>query len=508
MKYSVNHRFVSVCIGIVSACLTSVFSYQLFRLGQTRGFNLDEFAYLNWAYHMYAGSTPYRDFFMFVTPGYPFTLSFLFMWFDGVTPVLLARALGTVFYIGMGVATTVLTWQIRRSAVALLVLPLFLALPLPSENLLEIRPDNLGTCIAVLGVVFQLRYFRRQGNPALFAAGLLYSVSVLILQKSAPFLLVGSAVLLGYELVFRHHGRFVRVSVGHAFRTIRPYVLGVLLPWVVFAGWSVMTTDPGRVWYSVTTMVFESNKISSIYLNLPFFYFTRNPFYYGNGVLGWAVNTVLWMGAPVIAIGMTALALRRRYGVPSAGILLVGAVFLTQLFLYVFWTPLKHPQYLIPTAPFVALFWGLATERLWRFVGKWKAGRIGFLLAVLGLSVVLGTTFRAVNTPKYSRPNTDQLAQMRQIWSFIPKSTHLLDLEGRTIYYPYPYYVCCLSFMEFGKYLSRPLPPLIESLERYKPAYIYQERFNKIGALSAEDQQYITEHYVPEWGGELWRRVR
>jgi hypothetical protein len=528
------HRIIPILASLITLGISLSFVVYLFQLGQARGFNLDEFAYLNWAFHIKDGYVPYRDFLMFTTPLYSVVLSVFFWFKKGIEPVLFARTLGTMLYIGLGCLTAYLFYLRKKSWIAILLIPLFFVIPQPSENLLEIRPDTLGTVFAILGVIFQIHWMQKKKEWKLLLSGLFYVFSTLTLQKTAPFVIIG-AIFLCIEFLVSSQNKL------HTWKKYVVFIVGIGVPWIIFFLWSILTGNPGIVWYSITSMVFEANKISANYWNLPFYYFEKNPFYFGGGEIGWFFNTITWGGSVIISITTTIIFIVLNVKNHTAGIasgdarhisnikkniqmphvlpekahtqfllidIFIFLVFIVQLLLYFYWTPLKHPQYLIPIVPFIVYYWGEGFLFLWNICKKYSIGLILFSILLTSYFVFLTATIHAVNDQKFGRGNIEQIVQMNQIWKFIPRDTYVLDLEGRTIYYPYPYYGCCVVFMEFGKYLSHPLPSLLDALENNKPAYIYQEKFNKIGAMSKEEQAYINSHYVPEWGGELWRRIQ
>ncbi len=156
------------------------------------------------------------------------------------------------------------------------------------------------------------------------------------------------------------------------------------------------------------------------------------------------------------------------------------------------------------SAPFVAWYIADALNSMWKHVAK---TRMSYMFAGAAYSAVilsLSIVFYFTNALKFSWTNESALGKMKELYSVIPKGSYVLDLEGRTMYYPYPYYVCCLSFGQFGPSMTYRLPSLIQALKQTKTAYIYQAEINRVGALSQEDRQYIESNYTPAYNRELF----
>jgi hypothetical protein len=117
-------------------------------------------------------------------------------------------------------------------------------------------------------------------------------------------------------------------------------------------------------------------------------------------------------------------------------------------------------------------------------------------------------TYRLANVPKLAWTNADALVTMDKVYRNIPVTEYILDLDGRTMYYPSPYFACCIPFGQFAPFLSRSLPSLSHALERTKTKYIYQGQLERVKTLEQADQAYIREHYAPMDGDiQILRRI-
>ncbi len=467
-----------------------------FRLGVVRYFDPDEFAYLNWAYHVSAGYQPYKDFMMLVTPLYVMLTAPIFWFFGGVTPAIAGRIVSfTVFLILAGTVSAVF-WELKRSwffSVAGLVL---LILPMPSDKFLEFRPDTLALTFFFSGFLFQMRYERRGKSIESFFSGLFYAFSLLTLQKLAPFVvLAGGYYVLCRPLTFLHK----RTA------SVYSFFIGFCVPIAVFTLWAFVIKSPQLVWYSVIQLPFESSAIERFNRVPLLFYFQPNAVYYGTQGFGIGIlaNYLLWITSLSMCCMRLFLGLLKKKKRIQADTL-IALLFLYSIISYLWIIPLKHPQYLMMSAPFVAWYIADALNSMWKHVAK---TRMSYMFAGAAYSAVilsLSIVFYFTNALKFSWTNESALGKMKELYSVIPKGSYVLDLEGRTMYYPYPYYVCCLSFGQFGPSMTYRLPSLIQALKQTKTAYIYQAEINRVGALSQEDRQYIESNYTPAYNRELF----
>ncbi len=495
-----QQKFVIISISLVSIILFLWMAMMRYQLGLVRYFDPDEFMYPHWAHNLFSGQIPYHDFFIFVTPGYLFFLAPLFLLGQGIVPVILARTTAWGVSVFLAFLLGAIYWNMRKSWVAILVPILFFLLPVPSDKLLEIRPDTLATLLAMLGLLFQLRALAsRPGLEAtaekrkLFLSGLCYGASLLVLQKLLPNVLVGAAVLF---MIFRKRIR----SMGWS-------ALGLGLPFLVFIVWTWATGSLNEAMYLVTRGAVEHAEAVALFNPTPFdFYFRPNSIYFGSEgySLGFIVNSLMWFIAFAVAcIRVIHVCIHRKLK-KQASKLFIPLLFLVQIVLYVYSYPLKFPQYLIPAGVLVPLLLADGILYVWK-----KAGIYSLTLGMVTALLILGLwgamqTFRAVTLPKFAWTNAPHLGKMKTMFSTVPMNEYVLDLEGRTTYYRDPYYICCLPFGQFAPKLSRPLPPLSAALQKTKTKYIYQAELPRIDNLLPADIAFIKRYYKSTNNGELW----
>lgn len=433
------------------------------QISLTRFFDVDEFTYLHWAGDVVRGQKPYVDFFLFIPPGFLWFLSPIVRVFWENPDVLIAgRIVAFLIFLGILGGLGYLGVITRGKKHALLSMIILAFLPMPYDKLLEIRPDNLALLISLMGLISQIR-----GKN--FWAGMAYSVSLLILPKTIPMVVVAL-------LVTRKH--------------FLSFLLGLFVPFAVFGLWVLSLGDFGKVWYSLTRLPFEANQIGKYFIMEPhLFFFPNMAFYGGAGVtLGLIANHAVW----IIGILAGVIALFIQW---SAAELLLSGSFFALVYSYVEFFPLKHSQYLIPIAVFISFYAATALSKL--------KEPVIFLILVLFVYIAWD-----VNRIKLTWTNTVQITQMRELVSMIPKESEVFDLEGRLVFWKNSYPICCLPMGSFLPLLSRKSPSLSNILETHKTPYIFQGDTRRLDLLAPADLTYITSHYrqVSGWGEALWQR--
>jgi len=488
----VSQKIISSFFILPSLFFLLVFLWWHYQLGLTRYFDVDEFAHLSWSYQMLSGRKPYVDFLFFFPPGFAVFLMPLFALGSGVTPIIAGRLVQFGIFVLLVGVTMLLFWLQRRSWVAILAGVFLAFLPLPFDKFLEIRPDTLATLLAMLGMILQilalkgLTFLGKKVKPYQFLAGFFYALSLLILPKTLPQ--VG-----------------VAVAVALFTKNIRSLIVGLAVPLAAFGLWVLTLGNLDQVIYSLTKLPVEANKISQTFIMMPDLFFYPNTIFYGAG--GWStglvVNHAIWIIAIVVA------AYRLVTPGKSWAEFLIASTFFTHVFFYIQIVPLKHTQYLIPIAVFVAFYAADAVDMLWKkIIGVNKLAAASLLtLFIIGLGW-LWRVFVTVNTPKLAWTNADTIKELTTLFRTIPTSEYILDLTGQTIYYKHPYIACCLPIGQSAPYLSRPLPSLALALEKTKTKYIFEGGLKRVTTLLPVDQAYISVRYVshPTIAGLLVRK--
>lgn len=467
------------------------------QISQTRFFDVDEFSYLHWAAELVKGSRPYVDFFMFFTPGFLWLFAPLVKVFWMSADVFIAaRIVAFAIFLGILGSLGILFGKTRGWKWALLPVVLLAFLPMPYDKFLEIRPDNLATLIGLIGLIWQIGWLQNKKTFFAFLSGFFYSLSLLVFVKTLPFVIVGAIVAL-----FAKNDK-------------KLFFLGFLAPVALFFLWALTLGDIGNVWYSLTKLPFEANMIGTLDIMEPHLFFFPNPSFYG----AWGITLPLILNHAIWIVGATMGVI--RFFTPFITAegdrkkvlveVLVSGTFLLLVAGYVQFFPLKHSQYLIPIAIFIAyyaadgIYGVLRPPPLRIFAIRRSLSVIGVVLTAYVLSVATVQT----NQIKLGWTNEVQLSELQKLTSTIDPKAEILDLEGRLLYWKDAYYTCCVSFGSFEGFLSKRPPPVRDVLEANGTPFIWQGDTERLGKLSSADQIYIRDHYVSVegWGEKLFQR--
>jgi hypothetical protein len=483
----------------VSVVLGAIFLWWHFKLGMTRYFDADEYAHMHWTAQILMGKRPFVDFLTFFPPGFAWflSLSFLGVW-GTVQPFLNARLMMFFLFAATAGVAALLFWGQRKNLLGAILVVVFVSfLPMPFDKYLEIRPDLLATFVILLATFFQVKWMGTAKSKYAVLTGIFYSVSYLVLPKMVPNIAAGIVVAAWYVL----NGKTITsVKDRQAIiAEIKPFALGLIAPAVIFLLWALTLGDFGAVWYSLTALSIESNRISKFFIMMPDLFFYANGIYYGqNGyTMGLYANHVLWvvgLGFGVWRMITPFLTVEKKK--VNAEILIALQCFVQVVF-YVLLVPLKHAQYLIPIGVFVGYYCADFIVAVWNMAEKRSTFRFLFAGAFLAGAVFLYQTFLSVNEVKLGWTNNQDISKLKELYGKIPQDSYVLDLDGRMLYTKDPYYACCIPFGQFAEFLSRPLPSLPDALEKTGTKYINQGGLERITTLPWTDQQYIYGNYKP-----------
>lgn len=492
-------------IGILAVSI--YFLYFKLRLGLVRYFDVDELAYLWWASHMQQGVMPYQDFFFYGTPGFLWFLAPVFTLFHGSDPMIVARILMTVVFSALIVTASILFWQIRKSWLAVAV-PLFLIfLPLPADKFLEIRPDALSLFFALLGIVLLVHVMQTKTHKVVVGiATFSFACSLVVQQKTLPMIGIAGICFIGWCFMMMKRRELSE-------HTVRNYILSLIVGFgIVILGttfWLLGNKiDLQLVWYSLTRLPLEINQIGYIWKIEPTQFFYPNDVFYGvTGYhIGYTLNLSVWIVAILIGIFrfVTPAVPNGKRGIWQE--LMISGIFLSSLLLYKDFFPMKHTQYLMPSAVFVAWYMVDSLFLLWEWIRQIRFGKLLYFFLWIFLLGVLIQGYWKVNTPKFLWRNTDVIQTVNTLTNTIPLSEPILDLVGLTMYYPQPYYLACLPIGQYTPLMSYVLPSLSKQLETTDTKYIYQGGSQRVSTLATEDQTYIYDHFFAVDGGALFVR--
>lgn len=484
------------------------FLYWKFQLGLVRYFDIDEYAYLWWASHMHQGLMPYRDFLFGGTPGFLWFLSPLFAFFHGATPLFVGRILIGIVFTALAVVAGVLFWEMRKSWLAVAV-PLFLVfLPLPADKFLEIRPDSLSLLFVLFGMLFLVHVMNRKAGAFFVgAAALSFACSIVTLQKTLPIVGISGICFLGWCLTSL---RAKTLSKQTCWRFFSAALVGSGIVVVCTILWLFLRVgDMKIIWYSLVRLPMEISVLGKIWIVEPTQFFYPNDTFYGvyGYHVGFVLNLILWCSTILIGIVrlVTPVVPNGKKGVWQE--LMISGVFISSIILYKSFFSMKHTQYLMPSAIFVAWY---AADGFFIMWDRLKHAHIGRIFYISMWCLVLGMLVKGywvVNAPKFFWRNDAEIQTVATILRTIPQSEAILDLEGLTMYYPASYYLSALPIGQITPLISLRLSSLSGQLEKTDTKFIYQGTSRRITTLSLEDQAYIAAHFVPVGDGTLLVRT-
>jgi len=331
-----------------------------------------------------------------------------------------------------------------------------------------------------------------------FISGLLYSVSLFVLVKTMPFVLVGVGVAVLAVWPMKEWQKF------------RLFLLGLGGPWILFFSVLWVQGYGAQAWYALVRLPFlVYGSFKNFYMVATLFFWPNWWLYGGDGkhvTMAMIVNHSVWILAGLTGTYrlVTAFGRKRQEGLKE---LLMAGTFFVSMLAYTKFFPFKHGQYLIPIAVFVAYFAG---DALSVFFDRMAKARWYALLALvfLGFGYLLVAVNEEVNRFKLSLTAEKQMMEISALIQTVPPSARVVDLEGRMLFWPAGYPICCLPFDTFLPYVRGGASPLRQYLSDHPAEYIYGGETDRFTTLSAENISYIRANYAPVPGFDERLRKR
>jgi len=470
-----------------------------YQVSAIRFLDADEFSYMHWTAQVARGQIMYRDFFSYFTPLFMWVFAPIF-WMYGVSAQVFAagRVFSFVIFLVMLGGLGVLWGMTRGWKWALLPAVILAFLPMPYDKFLEIRPDNLAVLLAILGVIGEIRGLQTKKNIWWAVSGLFYALSLMTLAKTVPIVVAGVGIAI------------LSAFYSKSFRSFTLLMAGLVGPWILFFGVAAISGQLSVTWYSLTKLAVE------IYANIKNYPMEPNLFFYPNasfyGGTGHAITTALIVNHAVWILGILVGVYRlvspfRRAGREWLSELLVSGTFIASILVFSKFFPLKHSQYLIPIAIFIAYYAADGLALFFDWLEK-AGGTASLLIILLGFGYILVVVTQEIHTPKLAVTSTTQLTELTKLISTVPQGSRVVDLEGRMVFWTEGYPVCCLAFDTFLSSVSRPPAPLAQYLATNPADYIWDGDSGRMATLTAENMAYIRDNFAPVdgWGGRLWKR--
>ncbi len=466
--------------------LLVLFLFGRLQVGFERFFDPDEMANANWAYLVFRGAVPYRDFFYYYTPFFHWLFSVVFILPEGSYLLILMRICIWCIYVFL----TYILYKIvnkvsQKQVLAVLSCLIFVIFPMTFDKTIDIRPDTLMTLLFFTGV-YLLYVADRQDHKKFFIAGLLISTSCLVLMK----MLYAFPALI--YLIFSTYRRKHLHEFIHG--QLMPFIIGFSLPFILFIFYLFINNVLSLAWYDImrASVIYNFSLGTSFTLAdalgpWPLIYLKN-----GGVSLPWIVQISFWLlgllGIPVV------IAKNRRFG-----IFIAVFVFFALVFLFILERPFV--QYFIPLSVVFSITIIYSLELFYKLFKSIK-GNILFhtisltifmflFLGFLSKSFFLQYRERVVPT------NTEQMEVLRQVYEHIPKNETAVDLVGSYVYrlngffYNFPLYASVIDKID------PKAESLTESLIRTQTKYIVLDQKGYIfWTPKANDLQFILTHYL------------
>lgn len=504
----ISYKFMKKILILFEIILLGVLLYWRLQLGINRYFDIDEFAHLHWGYSFLIGERPYSDFFYLFPPFFLIPIAAIIKIFGrSVSSIIAARVFIFSIFITASFILYLLATKLRGRGVALLTVIIFAFLPLPYDKMLEIRPDLVATMLSLMGVFLFVKAYGTKNKALLFSSGLIYSTSLAIVPKTI-FFLAPVAVVMAYFFI---HYVFIN-RVKKFFRIYLPFFIGLIIPVITVLIMLIYFGKPGFGIYSMTKMSSRvTDTLGHKFFMLPNIFFYPNDTYYAMPGISptLKINLVIYLASVIFAIARLMGSLAGPDDKKNLQEFLMAGAFMANLYAFVKIYPLKHAQYLITLAPFVAIYFA----DFWTSLVRWLSFKIEYrinrpyhktisIVFTLIFLTYIGILGKKMYQVKIKWVNTASLDKVKTLLTTLPRETPVFDLTGESIFFPNGYYFCCLPYGQYNEALDFNLPNIERDFEKKNTRYVFVGNYDRLGVLPDLQAKYIRENfvnYLPDW---------
>ncbi|OGG26134.1 hypothetical protein A2960_04025 [Candidatus Gottesmanbacteria bacterium RIFCSPLOWO2_01_FULL_39_12b] len=463
------------------------FLYLRFRLGLVRYFDVDEYTHLHWGYSFFLGQRPYVNFFYLIPPFFLYPIAGLFAVFGrSVGTIIMARTFISGIYLATAGVIILLGRKLRNRQTGLLSALIFVLIPLPNDKMLEIRPDLLSVFLSLLGLYLLIKSFEKKRGWLLYISGFFYSLSLGFVPKTLFFCI--PVVLVFIYRLFRNFKKGV-------LRELVQFGAGFLLPVITILVLIVVWGKPKLAFYNMTKMASDVTATlgAKFYMRPDLFFYPNDTFY---GLPGFSppyvMNLLIYLIASFYAIFRFVSIFKDNDGEKSTREFLIISSFWINLYAFVYVYPLKHSQYLIPVAPFIAIFFAEFISVL--FLEKQKSTKgLLFLVFIIYLGFIGETLYKK----KMQWTNKVSLTKLENLIKNIPKDSPIFDLTGETILFPDGYYFCCLPYGQYEESIRFKFPDLETDMKKRQTNFVHVGNVERLNVLPGLQAKYIRENFIP-----------
>src|SRR3989338_420758 len=364
-------KFISclIALGVLAALL-----YFRLDLGIRRYFDIDEFAHLHWGYNLFLGQKPYSDFFYIFPPFFLYPIALILSIFGrSAVSLIAARIFIFMVFAGVCLFLFLLASLLRGYFFALAAVIVFAFLPMPYDKMLEIRPDLPSLLMSMAGLYLFISAREKQRQSLFFLAGFSFAVSLALVPKSL-FMLLPPLVITLKDFFQSKGGDKKKLSKNYL-----TLAIGLFIPLLFLIIFVFSTCKALFAFYSMTKLSAAIAKsLSKQFYMRPDLFFYPNDTYYGfSGYHAvYLTNLIIWIGGAIYGVWKLVMSFSHIDEKQAVRGFLLSGVFLANLFAFIKFFPLKHAQYLIPAAPFAALFFILLWFDLWAGIKRIKLAKL------------------------------------------------------------------------------------------------------------------------------------
>lgn len=467
--------------------------YSVIRSGLYYQYDIDELSQVQHTYLLATGWQPYLSFFLSLTPFFHLFLMPVFKLFGfNWTAILLARVLMVILFTARIAVIFLLTRKFFSKFAAWLFIPLYLFDPFTVFSSMQIRIDNLMLAVFLPGLYFFMSGVKGGKQRLLFLSGILLSLSLLILLKIAPNLIVLTGFFLLYSL---YTGQRKKIAV---------FLTGLFLPLVLFIVVSFLLGIAQPFFQQVIIDRAASNSSILNPARVSFFFKPNNPELFGlpGKPLTWLYIFIL----PGIAIlggaSLLATVVKQRQLTPLMFLRLTLLFMTAVLVLWLVNVSGVFLQYFLNISWLLALlaayFISLMRQKL-----RQEKPLIIFDSLLIMLMVFLTAINVKANLNRARYDNRGITALYENYWRIVPEGTATFP---NILFRPLSYPLALGAFIgDVPRSVLKRLGPVWPYLERDKVKFLLVDSYT-MQYIDRPSVDYILQNYNEDPTTHLWTR--
>lgn len=521
-----------IIVILVEAATLLFVLFLRFKLAPVRYFDIDELAYLHWGYNLSIGERPFSDFLFLLPPLFLYSLMPLFIVIGrSVFLLVAARIFMALVFLLVTIVLVLLGRKMGNIHTGLLAGIVFAFLPIPSDKMLEIRPDMVALLFSLLGLYLFLKGMEKQKKLWLFLAGASFALSLGFIPKTIFFLLpvVLAVWFMGYKGAVKN--QFAK-TVKNLYL---PLTAGFAIPALVMLIVILSFGNFRFALYSMTKLASDIHKtLGAKFYMRPDIFFYPNDTYYGlpgTHNLPYILNLTIYVAASLWAIKKFVSCFSYQDDNKCLREFIIASVFFVNLAAFVKFYPLKHAQYLIMIAPFIALYFAdfivslggfhlrsgspsrfnrdsrnfaladkpasLPSEALREGGSSHPQVRIIFICLYFLLLFSISYASYKMYEKKVKWGNRATLEKINQVLAAVPAKERVFDLTGGSVFFRHGYYFCCLSYGQYEEVLNFPITSIETTFNQNSTKYVYTDFYGRLEILPPLQSAYIKNNFKP-----------